>query len=501
VVLVVVAGLYLALGVGPRQTPKLGLDLSGGTSAVLTATAPGGRTPSASALNQTVDILRNRLTGNGVAVADVTTQGSNEVVVQVPGGNGRHLVNDLMRSAQLRFRLVRELAPASPIGTPATQGPRSEFPADAPASVVQKAFAAYTCPRNAPSATAGLDHAEDVILACAQNGKTKFILAPAGVAGRDISSAAATVDQLGAWTVALDFNGRGSNDWATLTRAAWHGVSPSSCTTTPTQGCNAIAVVLDGVVQSYPTVQNGPITNGQTQISGGFTETEAKSLANILKYGALPVHLSVATVSTVSPTLGNAQLRGGLIAGAIGLGLVVAYLLLYYRGLALVAITSLALSAVLLYALLTLLGESMGYTLTLAGIAGFIVAIGITADSFVVMFERLRDELRAGRSLRSGLLAAWPRARRTILSADTVSLLAAVVLYLVSVGDVRGFAFTLGLSTGCDLFVVFVFTYPVMTLLAGAQGRRIPHRFRGPGASQNSRPGGTPANSSAMTAT
>jgi len=361
-----------------------------------------------------------------------------------------------------------------------TSAGRTEFAPDAPDSVVDKTFAALSCNRADNSVTNGLDHAESVILACSQDGKTKFVLAPAGVAGSDISSAAATVDQLGAWDVALDFNSRGAKGWATLTTTAWRE-NNTTCTGTLVRGCNAIAVVLDGIVQSSPTVQNGPITTGRTQISGNFTEGQAKSLANILKYGALPVHLSVANQSTVSPTLGSAELRGGLIAGAIGLALVLTYMLLYYRLLAFVAIASLTLSAALLYALVTLLGESMGYTLTLAGIAGFIVAIGITADSFVVLFERLRDEIRAGRTVRSGLRAAWPRARRTILSADTVSLLAAVTLYLVSVGDVRGFAFTLGLSTLCDLFVVFAFTYPVMTQLAEGERAQRFNRMSGLG--------------------
>lgn len=472
VVLAVVVVLYLALIAGTRQTPKLGLDLRGGTSAVLTATAPGGRTPSAAALGQTVDILRNRLAGNGVAAADVNRQGNDQVVVQVPGHGGRSLVTDLLRSAQLRFRLVREIAPATTLAQQGKTKSAAEFPAATTDAVVQRAFDALECTHRNNSPTGGLDDPASVILACSKDGKTKFVLAPAGAAGRDISSAAATLDQLGAWNVALDFNSRGTNDWARLTGTAWGGVPAASCNETLTAGCNAIAVVLDGVVQSYPTVQDGAITSGQTQISGHFTEGEAKSLANILKYGALPVHLGVATQSSISPSLGSAELRGGLVAGAIGLALVVAYLVLYYRALAFVAIASLVLSATLLYALVTLLGESIGYTLTLAGIAGFIVAVGITADSFVVLFERLRDELRAGRSPRSGLRAAWPRARRTILSADTVSLLAAVVLYLVSIGEVRGFAFTLGLSTLCDLFVVFLFTYPLMTIWRSQPGWR-----------------------------
>ena len=468
-VLFVVTGLYLAVTLGPRHTPRLGLDLRGGTSAVLTARAPGGHAPTAAALGQTVNILRNRLSGNGVAAADVTTEGSDQIVVEVPGSNGQQLVAELLRSAQLRFRLVREIAPAVPAPETSKPVPQIEFGPTASTASVQDGFDALTCAPNATSASTGLDQSGDVILACSQDGKSKFVLAPASVAGKDVSSATATVDSLGAWQVALDFNASGTRDWSHLTNTAWQAPSPASCTGTLQTGCNAIAVVLDGVVQSYPTVDNGPITNGQTVITGNFTEGQAKTLANVLKYGALPVHLTPATTQTVSPTLGSEQLRGGLLAGAIGLGLVLAYLILYYRRLAPVAIASLALSAAVLYASVTLLGQLMGYTLTLAGIAGFIVAIGITADSFVVLFERLRDELRAGRTLRSGVHRAWPRARRTITSADAVSLLAAATLYLVSIGDVRGFAFTLGLSTICDLFIVFAFTYPAMTALAGTK--------------------------------
>ena len=468
VVLVVVVSLYLALVLGPRHTPRLGIDLRGGTSAVLTATAPGGHAPSPTSLAQAVDILRNRLLGNGVSAVDVTSQGDNQIVVQVPEGNGHGLVTQLLRSAQLRFRLVRELAPA---GQPASVRPaptqRTNLPASTSDAAVQKAFDALTCGRTADHSSIGLDRADDLVLACSQDGKTKYVLGPAEVAGRDVSSAFATVDQLGAWTVGLDFDAGGTKDWAALTSAAWNGAPASSCSTSPvSSGCNAIAVVLDGVVQSAPSVQSGPITTGRTEISGHFSESEAKSLANVLKYGSLPVHLSVATSSHISASLGGSELRGGLIAGAIGMSLVLGYLVLCYRSLAPVAIASLALSAVLLYALVTLLGETMGYTLTLAGIAGFIVAVGITADSFVVLFERLRDELREGRTRRSAIRAAWPRARRTILSADTVSALAAVVLYLVSIGDVRGFAFTLGLSTLCDLFVVIAFTYPLVTVFS-----------------------------------
>jgi preprotein translocase subunit SecD len=224
--------------------------------------------------------------------------------------------------------------------------------------------------------------------------------------------------------------------------------------------------VLDGAVESAPVSQADGIA-GDTRITGQFSQDEANALANVLKYGALPLKLEKLDTTTVSATLGSAQLRGGLIAGIIGLGLVILYSLLYYRALGFVTVASLALSGAMLYAVTTLLGHSsLGYTLSLPGIAGFIVAVGITADSFVVYFERIRDEVREGKRMRSAVERAWPRARRTIISADAVSLLAAVVLYLVSIGDVRGFAFTLGMSTLSDLFIVFCFTKPLLAVMA-----------------------------------
>src|SRR4051794_3826664 len=218
VVLPIVPALYLALTLGPRPTPRLGIDLRGGTSAVLNASAPGGRPPSAAALGQTVDILRNRLLGNGVSAVDVTSQGSKQIVVQVPQGNRHRLVTDLLRSAQLRFRLVRQMSPApAAVSSPARKAVRTEFPADAPDAVVERAFDTLTCGRDANRGATGLDRADEILLACSRDGRTRFVLDPAVVAGRDISSADATVDQLGAWMVALDFNARGTKGWDALT--------------------------------------------------------------------------------------------------------------------------------------------------------------------------------------------------------------------------------------------------------------------------------------------
>src|SRR3954454_13072185 len=332
---------------------------------------------------------------------------------------------------------------------------------------VTPAFNALDC-ANTPNPTQGLDDTGNYILSCDPDQQLKYILAPAEVKGSQISSASATVDpQSNEWKVLLTFTHKGGSDWLKLTqKAAKQPTVQAGCG--PPDGCNAVAIVLDGVTQSAPTIPdpNG-IAGGSAEITGNFTQKRANTLANVLKFGALPLKLEKADVSSVSATLGSDQLRGGLIAGPIGLIFVILYSLLYSRALGLLTVASLALSGLILYAVTTLLGHSsLGYTLSLAGIAGFIVAVGITADSFVVFFERIRDEVREGKSLRSAVERGWPRARRTIISADAVSLLAAVVLYAVSIGDVRGFAFTLGLSTLSDLFIVFFFTKPLLTLLA-----------------------------------
>jgi preprotein translocase subunit SecD len=230
---------------------------------------------------------------------------------------------------------------------------------------------------------------------------------------------------------------------------------------------------------SAPAVNQGAITGGQAQITGSFTQNDADTLATVLNYGALPLKFDVSQVSIVSPTLGGHELSGGLLAGAVGLVLVFLYVIFYYRGLSSVAISSLLIAAGLTYASAVLLGPLMGFTLSLAGVAGLIVAIGITADSFVVFFERLRDEVREGRTLRTAVEHGWTRARRTIVASDFVSFLAAAVLYLMSIGSVKGFAFTLGLTTVIDIFVVFLFTKPLITLLARTEFFGGGHKWSG----------------------
>jgi len=292
----------------------------------------------------------------------------------------------------------------------------------------------------------------------------KYLLAPSVIDGKDVSNAAATPVTAnglptGAYEVVLSFDAKGTKEFATETSTLYSQYSSQ-------KGTGQFAITLDGVVQSAPAVNQGAITTGTASITGSVTQSQASRLATTLNYGSLPLTFSQSQVSIVSPTLGGSELQGGLIAGAIGLGLVFLYVILYYRGLSAAAISSLVVAAALTYSLACLFGPLLGFTLSLPGVAGLIVAIGITADSFVVFFERLRDELREGRSVRSAVRHAWTRARRTVIASDLVTLIAAVVLYLMTVGSVQCFAFTLGLSTVIDLVVIFMFTVPVVTLFA-----------------------------------
>ena len=568
--LAIVAGiliaLYLGLFLGPSQTPKLGLDLRGGTQVILTATPLQGGTVTKDALKQAVEIIRQRVDAAGVGGALINTQGSTNIVVSAPGAN-RDQLSALDQTALLNFRQVLGELPGSGAATTSSPAPAASATATAPVSgtaspgkkssktskevlqpalmkapakpkptptatatanpspsgtasptptpsasaspgaaaakkpvpgaastdvnKVQQVFQTYDCNSgvNGPSPTLGLDKPNDYIVACDKSGAIKYLLAPAGVQGAQISSANAVVDpQTNQWKVVVNFSGSGKDGWFQLTKKAYEADPSQSAGCQQVnlqQGCNSIAIALDGVVQSAPSSQQDGIAGGNTEITGQFSQDEAKTLANVLKFGALPLKLEKVSVNSVSASLGSEQLRGGLIAGIIGLGLVILYSLLYYRALGLVTVASLALSGLVLYAVTTLLGHSsLGYTLSLPGIAGFIVAVGITADSFVVFFERLRDEVREGRRLRSAVERAWPRARRTIISADAVSLLAAVVLYLVSIGDVRGFAFTLGLSTLSDLFIVFCFTKPLLTVLARTKTFDSGHGWTGVGGTE-----------------
>lgn len=434
---------------------RLGLDLRGGTSVTLQPRASNDANKITSeAIDQAVSIIRQRVNSLGVAESEVSAQGSGsnrQILISVPGDSGRRVVDLVGQTAELRFRQVLATAP----GTPGT-GADIATPATGVAADINSQFAALDCTNVANLQGASSDAPTDTIVACDRTGSSKFILAPAEVLGQQVSKASAGIDTQGGnqWTVSLTFNGEGTKAFGALTSRVTSLASPA----------NQVAIVLDGLVVSAPSI-NEAIPSGNAQITGNFTQVEAQDLANVLKYGALPLAFDRGEVQQVSPTLGADQLEAGLLAGALGMLLVFIFSLIYYRALGIVTVTSLIIAAVLLYLTCLILGEAIGFTLTLAGIAGAIVAIGVTADSFIVYFERVRDEAREGRSLRSAVESGWLRARRTIIVADMISVLAAVLLYFFTVGGVRGFAFTLGLTTIIDLLVVFIFTKPLLSLL------------------------------------
>ncbi|WP_116452859.1 protein translocase subunit SecD [Blastococcus litoris] len=487
----IVAILYgLIYFTGSTRTPQLGLDLRGGTTVTLTARTPDGQSPAPEDLELARQIIEQRVNGLGVAEAEVVTEGDSNIVISVPGDDGEQ-ARELGQTAQLRFRPVLSgpepatpapesatptdtaaptdsaaptdtaapsdsaapTDPAAATGSAAPSGDAVEDPeadTDRPAVTQEEAQAEYATLTCDTEAAGTVDRPEDYVASCSEDGTAKYLLGPAVVEGTAVTDASAgTRSGTGEWIVQLDFDNDGSAAWAAYTAA---NIGQS------------VGITLDGRVISAPTI-NSAISGG-TEISGSFDQESATELANQLKYGALPLSFTQATAQSISTELGEEQLRAGLIAGAIGVALVFVYSLVYYRLLGLVMIASLVLSGVVVYACLVLLGRQIGFTLSLAGIAGFIVALGITADSFVVYFERLKDEIREGRSFRSAVPRAWVRARRTILSADAVSFLAAAILYLLAIGDVKGFAFTLGMSTVLDLVVVFLFTHPLIAVLS-----------------------------------
>jgi preprotein translocase subunit SecD len=332
-----------------------------------------------------------------------------------------------------------------------------------PTEACQAAFADFTCE------TKVTEVADQGLFACNQEKTEKYLLGPTLIEGNQLTKAVAGIPQNNVnWVVNLEFNADGSAAFEKATREISQRSEPQ----------NRFAIVLDGVSISAPSV-NEAIPGGRAEISGNFTQQSATELANVLKYGALPLAFDVSEVSNVSATLGGEQLKAGIIAGIIGLVLVVGYCFLYYRGLGIVVVASLAIAGIITYSSMVLLGSSVGFALNLPGIAGAIVAIGITADSFVIFFERIRDEVREGRSLRTAVETGWRRARQTIFIADTVSMLSALVLFVLAIGSVRGFAFTLGLTTLIDVIVVCLFTKPLMTLLARTKFFGGGHKWSG----------------------
>lgn len=472
---------------GTSNTVRLGLDLQGGTQVILVPKpVTAGAEITDEQLQQTVAIIRQRVDGLGVAEAEVTTQGSGNgaaIIVSVPGAEQDRVVDLVKRTALLDFRPVDTLLTPQPFDINATPSPEpsaSSSPTPTPSptttfvpgtSLVQSTdnspdyqgkVLALDC-TNPEAYTGGIPDDPALWLGtCERTGQVKYNLEPAFIKGSNVTGATAGLPQngVGSWVVSLEFDSEGAKALA----AASTKLSALQDCGTGVSPCNAFAIVLDGVVVSAPRF-NEPILGGQAQIEGNFTAQEANDLANVLKYGALPVTLDPVDITSVSPTVGNDQLRAGIIAGLLGLVLVMIYLMIYYRALGIVAVISLIIAGAVTYLMIVVFSKTIGLTLTLAGVAGAIVAIGITADSFIVYFERIRDEIREGRSLRQACESGWVRARRTLLAADFVSLLAAVVLYLLSVGSVRGFAFVLGLTTIIDILVAFWFTHPLVVLL------------------------------------
>jgi preprotein translocase subunit SecD len=575
--LVILIGLYALVFFTPgSRTPKLGIDLQGGTRITLKARTADGSVPSRDAMNQARDIMERRVNGSGVAGAQVQVDGADQLVITVPGQDDN--LSNLTRSAQLNIRPVvsawtspdlaaaatsgatatgtaagtatgtatsQPSATAAPAGSgaatgsatgtaaatgtatsgasqglrrdanalattptqtttpapattsatattgtgtagatttgnPATTGgtaapqttqapPLSAFPPGSDPKVPiqpaakdatgwadwMTAAEAYSTSGGGPTCSqiqyyAGLDDPNRPLLACDTNGTTVYLLDKTLVPGTEISDATSGFDTQNGqgWVVNVAFKSSGFATWSSYTV---DNVGKQT------------AFTLDGEVLSAPTIQEA-ITTTTTQVSGSFNQQSAKDLANSLKFGALPLSFEPQEAEQVSAELGYQYLQAGLIAGGIGLILVVLYCLLYYRLLGVITILSLVLSGSLIYAVMVLLGRWIGLSLDMAGIAGLIIAIGITADSFVVYFERIKDEVREGRTFRSAVPRGWPRARRTILSADAVSFLSAAILYVLAVGDVKGFAFTLGLSTVLDLVIVFLVTHPLVAL-------------------------------------
>lgn len=475
--LIIILSLVGLLGFGSLNdeeasfTPKLALDLQGGTQVILSPLLLDGENVTPEQLDQAVSIIRQRVDASGVAEAQVTTQGDRNIVVSIPGVPDENTLKLIKASAKLEFRAVIQTS----AGT-ATEGvgqgeeaPEGETPNPEPTDAsdpswvtpeLQSAYDALDCASEFRQ-PGQVDDPTQPLITCDVDGFAKFILGPVEVEGANISDASngtvqtSTGASTNTWAVNLDFDDEGTRAFGAVTQRLFPLEAPR----------NQFAITLDGFVITAPATQ-AVITNGSAQITGSFDKDTSKVLADQLKYGSLPIGFEVESQENISATLGSDQLTNGLIAGLIGLILVVIYSAFQYRGLAIVTIGSLLVAGLLVYLFIAVLSWRQGYRLSLAGVAGLIVAIGITVDSFIVYFERVRDEIRDGRNLEVAVENAWRKAIRTILASDAVSFTAAVTLFLLTVGNVRGFAFTLGLTTLVDLLVVLLFTHPLLQLLA-----------------------------------
>ena len=518
----------------------LGLDLSSGTEIVLKAATLKGATPPSGEMQAAISVLLNRVNGTGNSGAQVQQQGSDQLTVTVPGQPGQSTIAEVEATAKLSFRQVLYEIPYTGVpAKPVTPVPRATTSASAKASATpsqtatatpkvtptpkvtatppavpagygdptkvtaanMKLVDAMTCHPGANATTVDPSWKQTIpgysaalapwntgtaqVVSCDASGN-KYVLGPAVFDGTAVTGVTATLLTSNTqWVVDLTLKNAAGAAFAKLTETQYNTYGVQAQATVGFSNAGALdstAIVLDGNVQSAPQT-NGVIPSGNVEISGpqpnGFTKDQATQLANVLKFGALPIVFTPVNYFTISPQVGRASLDAGLLAGIIGLGLVIAYLFYYYRGLGLVSVSSLLLAALLAYLSVVILSRYQNFTMSLSAIAGLVVAIGITADSFIVYFERLRDEVRDGKTLRPAVEAGWKRARRTILVSDTVSFLAAVLLYHFAVSDVQGFAYTLGLTTLIDVVVVFLFTKPMVTLLAGTKFFGGGHKWSG----------------------
>jgi len=470
---------------GASFTPELALDLQGGTQLILTPSVADGQAASLEQLNQAVEIIRQRIDGSGVGEATVTVQGNENIVVSIPGVPDENTLQLIKASALLEFRPVITFAESTPLpeGTaPVDTSGLNDTPATPPVNasdaawVTQKVEADFNqldCAQ--PFRTAGqVDDPAKPLVTCDEFLLYKYILGPVEVRGENISDAfAGTITtQTGAstntWAVNLEFDADGTQSFGAVTQRLFSLPSPQ----------NQFAIVLDGYIITAPAT-NAVIPNGQAQITGNFTQETATILADQLKYGALPIGFEVQSQENISATLGEDSLNSGVIAGLIGFALVMVYMTVQYRGLATVVLGSLVIAALLVYLAVAFLSWRQGYRLSLAGVAGLIISVGITADSFIVYFERIRDELREGKSLEVAVEAGWKRAFRTILASNAVSFSAAAILYVLTSAAVRGFAFTLGLTTLINVLLVALFTHPLVQLLSRNKFFASGHRFSG----------------------
>ncbi|HIW46744.1 MAG TPA: protein translocase subunit SecD [Candidatus Yaniella excrementigallinarum] len=472
--IIVGLGVILGIGVATNNTsgvPLLALDLEGGTQMVLSPETSTGEAVTPEQMSQAVEIIRQRVDGSGVSEAEINTQGDNNVVVSMPGTPDEQTRELIQASANMEFRSVitagsftatpeDEREDVSEIPEPDAEPENGSDPNWITPEIYDE-FQQTDC--TAPDANQIRDNlpADEAIVACDFETNSKYILGPVEISGDQIDSADYGMSQTptgvsaNQWVVNISFESEGTKAFQEVTQRLTGQSSPQ----------NQFAILLDGQIVSAPASQ-AVIADGQAQISGDFDEERAGQLAEQLEYGALPISFDVESEQQISATLGQDQLFWGLVAGLIGLGLVAVYQFFQYRALGLVTLSSIVIMGLLTYLAIVLLGWSDNYRLSLAGIAGIIVSIGLTADSFIVYFERIKDEMRNARPFESAVNYGWERAKRTITVSKLVNILASVVLYFVAVGNVRGFAFTLGLTSIADLIVVFMFTHPLMQLLA-----------------------------------